>query len=119
MAPGGPDQRRVTLLLAGWWFVRNQMLYGELTGFQTMTALWGGRDPSQSFWLAVSEIPYAWTTLWGRFGFGQIPLPDGVYEGLRWLTRLALLGLFVPLLRGQTAMAEWRQTGTGTGACCR
>jgi hypothetical protein len=101
----------VTLLLAGWWFVRNQLLYGELTGFETMTAIWGGRDPSQSFWLAVSEIPYAWTSLWGRFGYGQIPLPDAVYSGLRWFTRLALLGLFVPLLRGKSGWAEWRQTG--------
>ena len=100
----------VTLLVAGWWFVRNQLLYGELSGFETMTALWGGRDPSQSFWLAVSEIPYAWTSLWGRFGFGQIPLPDRVYDGLRWLTRFALLGLFVPLLRGRD-LTEWREAG--------
>ncbi len=99
-----------TLLLAGWWFVRNQLLYGELTGFQTMTNIWGGRDPSQSFWLAVSEIPYAWTSLWGRFGYGQIPLPESVYSGLRWFTRLALLGLFVPLLRPDR-WAEWRRTG--------
>jgi 4-amino-4-deoxy-L-arabinose transferase-like glycosyltransferase len=99
----------MTLLLVGWWFVRNQLLYGELTGFETMTALWGGRDPSQSFWLAVSEMPYAWTSLWGRFGYGQIPLPDGVYEGLRWFTRLALLGLFVPLLSGRRR--EWQQAG--------
>jgi 4-amino-4-deoxy-L-arabinose transferase-like glycosyltransferase len=101
----------VTLLLAGWWFVRNQLLYGELTGFETMTAIWGGRDPSQSFWLAVSEIPYAWTSLWGRFGYGQLPLPEAVYSGLRWFTRLALLGLFVPLLRGRQWRVEWRQTG--------
>lgn len=100
----------VTLLLAGWWFVRNQLLYGELTGFQTMTNIWGGRDPSQSFWLAVSEIPYAWTSLWGRFGYGQIPLPEAIYSGLRWFTRLALLGLFLPLLRPDR-WAEWRQTG--------
>ena len=89
----------LTLLIAGWWFARNQLLYGELTGFQTMTELWGGRDPSSSFWLAVSEIPYAWTSLWGRFGYGQIPLPSPFYDGLRWLTRFALLGLLVPFVR--------------------
>ena len=69
----------VAALLAGWWFARNQMLYGEPTGIEQLTQLWGVRDPRDSFGLALSELPYAWTSLWGRFGYGQIPLPGGVY----------------------------------------
>ena len=57
------------VLIAGWWFVRNQVLYGEPTGFQQVTELWGFREPSESFGLALSELPYAFSTLWGRFGF--------------------------------------------------
>lgn len=86
-----------TLLIAGWWFVRNQILYGEPTGFERLTELWGVRNPADSFWLAISELPYAWTSLWGRFGYGQIPLPDPVYSGLRWFVGLSLLGLLLLL----------------------
>lgn len=79
-------------LLSGWWFVRNQMLYGEPTGFEKLTELWGVRDPRDSFWLAVSELPYAWTSLWGRFGYGQIPLPSWMYAGLFGVLLLSLAG---------------------------
>jgi hypothetical protein len=86
-------------LLAGWWFVRNQMLYGEPTGFETVTELWGVRDPGESLPLAISELPYAWTTLWGRFGFGQIPLPQIIYDGLLALTLAGLVGAVIGFVR--------------------
>jgi len=98
----------VAALIAGWWFVRNQLLYGEPTGFRVLTELWGVRDPAESLPIALSELPYAWTTLWGRFGFGQIPLPEPFYDGLRWLVRFSLLGLFLPLLRGRRQTSRRR-----------
>lgn len=87
-----------TLLLAGWWFVRNQILYGEPTGFQRLTELWGVRNPAESWGVAIFELPYTWTSLWGRFGYGQVPLPDGIYLGLRWLVGIGLLGLVLRIL---------------------
>lgn len=83
----------VTLVGAGWWFGRNYYYYGEPTGFETLTTLWGVRTPSESFWLVMQELPNAWSSLWGRFGFGQIPLPQGVYTGLWWLMLVAGAGL--------------------------
>ncbi|MAT96071.1 MAG: hypothetical protein CL608_02925 [Anaerolineaceae bacterium] len=87
----------LTLLLAGWWFVRNQILYGEPTGFQRLTELWGVRNPAESWGVAIFELPYTWTSLWGRFGYGQVPLPDSIYIGLRWLVGIGLLGLVLRL----------------------
>ena len=87
-----------TLLLAGWWFVRNQILYGEPTGFERLTELWGVRNPAESWGVAIFELPYTWTSLWGRFGYGQVPLPDGIYIGLRWLVGIGLLGLVLRVL---------------------
>jgi hypothetical protein len=89
----------VTALLAGWWFARNVRLYGEPTGIEQLTQLWGVRDPRDSFGLAVSELPYAWTSLWGRFGYGQIPLPGAIYAGLFVVLLLALGGYVVTALR--------------------
>ena len=91
----------VAAAIAGWWFVRNQLLYGEPTGLRVLAELWGARDPAASLPIALSELPYAWTTLWARFGFGQIPLPEPFYDALRWIVRGSLLGLFIPLLRGR------------------
>ena len=89
-------------LVAGWWFVRNQLLYGEPTGLQELTNLWGVRDPRESFGLAISELPYAWTTLWGRFGFGQIPLPDFIYNGLKLITTAGLIGAIIGFFRNSS-----------------
>jgi hypothetical protein len=86
-------------LLAGWWFIRNQNLYGEPTGFQRVTEIWGARNPLESWGVAVFELPYIWSSLWGRFGYGQVPLPDGIYVGLRWMAAVAFLGLPIGLIR--------------------
>lgn len=82
-------------LIAGWWFVRNQMLYGEPTGFREVTELWGMRDPRQSLPVAISELPAAWSSLWGRFGYGQIPLPGSITNGFFGFMLFALAGLFL------------------------
>jgi 4-amino-4-deoxy-L-arabinose transferase-like glycosyltransferase len=86
-------------LIAGWWFVRNTQLYGEPTGVQRMNELWGGRNPAESFSLAVSEIPYAWSSFWGRFGYGQIPLPDAIYTGALIISLIGFVGLVSAFVR--------------------
>ncbi|MFL7870136.1 MAG: hypothetical protein AB8I58_15005, partial [Anaerolineales bacterium] len=72
---------------------------GEPTGIQRLTELWGVRDPRDSLQLAFMELPYVWTSLWGRFGYGQIPLPSIIYNLLGALGIISLIGLFIPLLR--------------------
>jgi hypothetical protein len=91
-------------LVAGWWFLRNQILYGEPTGFRELTELWGVRNPIDSFGLAISELPYAWTTLWGRFGFGQIPLPAAIYNGLKVVVGAGLIGTILGFFRADSRL---------------
>jgi hypothetical protein len=90
----------VTLALSGWWFVRNQVLYGEPTAIRRTNELWGGRDPSRSWGAAIMELPYAWSSLWGRFGYGQIPMPAWIYTAMLIVTIAAVFGLLIGLLRG-------------------
>lgn len=82
-----------TAVLAGWWFVRNQLLYGEPTGFRILTELWGVREASSSWGLLWIELPGIWSTFIGRFGFGQIPLPAPVYQISWGLTFFAAFGI--------------------------
>jgi len=88
----------VTLVLSGWWFIRNQMLYGEPTAIRRTNELWGGRDPMRSWGAAFLELPYAWSSLWGRFGYGQIPMPAWIYTVIFAVTVVALIGLMVWLI---------------------
>lgn len=101
----------VTLLLTGWWFVRNQLLYGEPTGVRRLTELWGVRDPSESWGLAIYELKPTWTSLWGRFGYGQIPMPEPIYDGLRWVIGVGMAGLLLALPWRRDQRRSWRQEG--------
>ncbi|MFZ0544707.1 MAG: hypothetical protein WAM60_04685, partial [Candidatus Promineifilaceae bacterium] len=38
-------------------------------------------------------------TLWGRFGFGQIPMPQIIYDGLLWLTMAGFVGAIIGFVR--------------------
>jgi 4-amino-4-deoxy-L-arabinose transferase-like glycosyltransferase len=85
----------LTALIAGWWFVRNWVLYGDPAGLSVLNELWAGRSFSEGLWAIPQGLPYLWSSLWGRFGYGQLPLPEAVYQGLFWFYASALAGLFV------------------------
>ncbi len=84
--------------LSGWWLVRNMRLYGWKDPL-------GTRAWSQSIGHSLREIPfseeigtYLWiqfTTFWGRFGWGSVPLPKPLYMGLLVVCALACTGLLV------------------------
>lgn len=86
----------VALLIAGWWFWRNWRLYGDPTGLNMVNALWSGRPAQGNWWALRQGLPYLWASLWGRFGYGQIPLPQWIYTGLLAFCGAALTGYFVP-----------------------
>ncbi|MEM9774463.1 MAG: glycosyltransferase family 39 protein [Chloroflexota bacterium] len=94
----GTAMMGTTAVLAGWWFVRNQILYGEPTGFRILTELWGVREANSSWGLLWIELPGIWSTFIGRFGFGQIPLPAPVYQISWGLTFFAAFGIGVAYL---------------------
>lgn len=85
----------LALALSGWVFARNIILYGEPTGVRQDFAVYGIR----SFWDGVAVLPFelrfAWTTFWGRFGWGETPLPDMVYDALYGIVAAGWAGLMV------------------------
>lgn len=96
----------LALLIAGWWYVRNTILYGEPTGFLRLTEIWGVRDPRAGVSFAGRELGYAWTSLWGRFGYGQIPLPNAMYLAVAVLCGLGLAGLLALIVRASLQKGE-------------
>jgi hypothetical protein len=93
----------VAAAIAGWWFVRNWRLYGDPTGMSQLNAMWGGRSAEGHLWALIQGIPYLWSSFWGRFGYGQIPVPEVVTDVLLILVVLGLAGwlraLWVSVLR--------------------
>jgi hypothetical protein len=92
------------LLVGGWWFVRNERLYGDLLGRQEIInpALFAWNihpkplgspyfAPSGPFWPKLGQ------SFVGYFGFVHLPLPDWAYGSvfLAAIAALAGLGLFL------------------------
>ena len=82
----------VAFVISGWWFARNQVLYGDPTGMNKVNELWAGRPASENWWAIRQSIPYLWSSLWGRFGYGQIPLPQNIYRALSVFCAFAAMG---------------------------
>lgn len=96
----------VSAVLCGWWYIRNTMLYGEPTGVIRLTEIWGYREPTEGVALSLTELGYAWTSLWARFGYGQIPVPTIFYLITGALSILGIIGLVVFVLRSPLALKQ-------------
>jgi 4-amino-4-deoxy-L-arabinose transferase-like glycosyltransferase len=87
------------LVLTGWWFVRNQILYGDFTANSIVAALWS----DQPIMPVPQVINLLLTGMVGRFGFGLIvQYADWIYQLTYLLTVLAFLGLL------RLAWTRWR-----------
>jgi len=81
-------------VICGWWFLRNYTQTGDLMGLRDYQSAWVGEaDRARLIREAFSGLPYAWTTFWARFNYGQIVLPDGVYTLIGVLCVITLIGL--------------------------
>ncbi len=99
----------VGLVLTGWWFLRNMMLYGEPTGIRMWQQIWGWQSVAVNLSGIGVVLQNLWTSYWGRFGWGQIVLPDGLYWALLVVGLLSLIG-FIRNLYG------WRVRSGSTSA---
>lgn len=86
--------------IAGWWYVRNLRLYGDLTGLSAMFQVVGRRDDFAASASALwGEFAGVRASFWGLFGWFSLPLPKTVYQVLDALSALAVVGWVVWLIR--------------------
>jgi len=81
-------------MLGGWWYVRNAVLYGELTGLNAFLDVAGRRPPTPAVEY-VHELPGLWTAFWGVFGGFDILAPGWIYRCFAVLTVAAGVGILV------------------------
>lgn len=93
----------VALLVAGWWFVRNALLYGGMDLFGSIRhdqVVIGQPRPEQldASWLGYFA-PTLFKSFWGQFGWMGILIDDRLYLLLGVISGLAALGLLLFLRR--------------------
>ena len=90
----------LVILLAGWWFVRNLVLYHEPTGmnlFFTSLGQTPNRIPLSSI---LGDSRRIGMTYWAVFGWLNVPASSWVYRFFDLLVVLGIVGLPLALVRG-------------------
>jgi 4-amino-4-deoxy-L-arabinose transferase-like glycosyltransferase len=83
----------LTFALTGWWFIRNQQLYGDLLGWNAFLDVVGRRDtPATLAQLWTEREGFIWA-YWGVFGTLNLIMWPWVYDALNAMALLAVLGL--------------------------
>jgi hypothetical protein len=88
-------------LVSGWWLWRNLQLYGDPIAWNVWMSTYSE---------FARKLPISWhyigrflwdqfTSFWGKFGWGRVMLPIGLYVLLLLVTLAGLCGLFRHLLR--------------------
>lgn len=78
------------LAVAGWWFVRNWVLYGDPTGVNVMRSIYGGRDGWPAH-LVIPEILNTFRSYWSAFAC-ELSFPAPVHWILALLVGLGVAG---------------------------
>jgi 4-amino-4-deoxy-L-arabinose transferase-like glycosyltransferase len=96
-----------TLLLAGWWYVRNYLLYGDALAFNVWLKIAGGRSTPATLLGLVSEFQGFRISFWGNFGGVNLIAPDWVYVLLDVISLMAPVGLAVGAWRRKLPKLLW------------
>jgi hypothetical protein len=99
--------------LDGWWFIRNQILYGDWTANASIVALWGPLSAeAQRQFLPLAMYTLA-TGMLGRFGNGGIiDFPLVIYAVAGLLALVALAGAVRLAARRDAALSRLARTPT-------
>jgi len=93
----------VTVALSGWWFLRNQILYGDILGWKVYQKVFEvnlRHSPLQ--WRDVKEFfSVQFRSFWGVFGWMNVYAPQWFYQAFKVLCLISLLGLVIRTLRHQ------------------
>ncbi len=94
------------LLVAGWWYARNWILYGELTGTEMMLRIFGERGALLTVQQLVAQMSEVWETFWIGFGWGNVRAPSFVYALFGILLGLSAAGWVIAVGRRQNSISN-------------
>lgn len=90
----GPTLRMVFALLitSGWWFLRNQLLYGDLLAYGRWRAVWDARPTPLGWGEQLGLLPEVWRSAWVHFGWGNVVAAPWLYQFLLGVCVWGLVG---------------------------
>jgi len=107
------------ILVCGWWFVRNEFIYGDPSGTALELRMASGEFVKADFskpQTAGDLVHYTLENLWGRFGWNDITMPQGVYHFCNYAA-LTLLCLSVLAAMGVLGLWVTRRRSLDVVAC--
>jgi 4-amino-4-deoxy-L-arabinose transferase-like glycosyltransferase len=100
------------LLIAGWLWVRNHMLYGDFTAANQFIEIAGG-DRGYSLWQVLAESDGLWLSFFAVFGWFNVLAPPWVYTIWNGIVLLAVAGgIFAAVLASPQVRKLQRQHET-------
>ena len=87
------------LALAGWWFWRNIVLYGDWSGLNHLMEINGRRQSALTLAAFLHEFDGLRFSSWGLFGWFNILLPGWFYRLMDAVTVVGLVGALLYTLR--------------------
>ncbi|MEE8392046.1 MAG: glycosyltransferase family 39 protein [Anaerolineae bacterium] len=108
---GGLTTLLPLLVIAGWWYLRNLQLYGDISGLNVFTEILGTREvPADLAQLWRERYSFA-AGYWGNFGGLNVPMSSWVYTLLNTLVVVVVLGLailsFKQVLKPHWVIGHW------------
>jgi 4-amino-4-deoxy-L-arabinose transferase-like glycosyltransferase len=82
-------------LVAGWWYWRNFLLYGDWLALNPMRQVAGQREEAPTLNTLLAEFQGFRIAYWALFGGVNVLVQQWIYDLLDWASALAALGLLV------------------------
>ncbi len=100
----------IVSLIAGWWYVRNLVLYNEPMALEMHARTTATRLEPYTLATFFAEWPSFWLSLWGMFGSFNIFAPGWVYPMFTMLVFIGLAGGLWALIRArfQLGLDRWQ-----------
>lgn len=93
------------LVIAGWWYYRNIVLYGDWLGWNAFIAVLGERARPASLLQLWGERRGFLMSFWGLFGGVNVPMAGWTYVILNGVMLLSVIGFLVYFVR--VVREEW------------
>lgn len=88
----------LTALIAGWWYGRNLLLYGDWSGTKTTLSIMAPRPFAPTLMQWLHEAAGLLHSFWGVFGYFSLLLPAPIYWALSLLLLIGVGGCCILLL---------------------
>jgi hypothetical protein len=85
----------LAVLVSSWWYVRNWVLYHDITGLNRMLDIVGRREPGFGLRDAWAEMEGVRRSYWALFGWFNVPVATWLYRVYDLISLLGLAGLAV------------------------